>query len=99
MLLDVDTLQQKYPNPGSAQEGNEKRASYCVGGCLVLELGGSDGFPRGDTLRDYLLDANPALDPMEAMDYARGIIDANDDGRFSDAWNNLHEALAYPQEP
>lgn len=107
-MFTVEEIKARYPVPTRADDSGGK---YCVGGAFCLyayehgmvptffvdEEEEPLPFPGVIDVKDYLMVANPALLGFSAKtySYAFSIIEANDEGRFSDAWNTLAEALAW----
>lgn len=70
--------------------------SYCVGSAPVnYATGLKSTFPLSPAIRGALLIINPKLTYEAAHEYAHGIINNNDHGRFNAAWQQLELALRY----
>lgn len=80
----------------------DKRGGYCVGGALWLFLKDTElnmdlgtSFPNIYELEVILCEANPALTPELAEQYAHDIIKSNESTNMEYAWTHLDRALSH----
>jgi len=96
-MLTVEMIREKYPEPRVVNirpEGNAGRG-YCVGGAFLLTQGDDcNPWPLDVDIARGLRRANPTLDKFDALEIAREIVLANDNGHFETAWKLLGQALS-----
>jgi hypothetical protein len=91
--MNVSEIRARYPRPVTTRNSVD---SYCVGGAFCLSVGYRARFPRKEFLTMILPEANPHLSGLQALRFARLIVQANDAGDFEAAWKHLNAALVWP---
>lgn len=104
MWNNVMEFHQMFPQLLSPWMGmdQDRKGLCCVDGILAMVVWGildpwdahvGLRFPNQWTLTQALMDANPWLPESKAWEYAGRIIEQNDNGRFSEAFDDLKSAL------
>ena len=100
----IDEIRDTYPHPQRQSALEINPLAYCIfGACMAWhgleELNtGLPGFPDANDTMCMLLALNPPLGVRQAYTLAIEGIEANDEGRFEDAWAILAYALEEGQE-
>jgi hypothetical protein len=83
-----------WPTPEPAGEAPYSGDHYCLMGAVARVLGRPENtFPGFEAGAEMLREANPALNPDDALDYVDYIVDAADAGDIVEATRILDEAL------
>lgn len=85
-------LRANYPAPRRIPLGKWPDNTYCIGGVLCLGVGYNTPFPEAIELAD-VLQRYYGFDEVSAWEYAREVIQANDEERWEDAWGFVKLAL------
>lgn len=100
----VDIIRYAYPYPTRGYESMSEY-DYCVGGAFCLYMSDNDKsfrnnlsgpgtktFPTLELLTNAIMLAT-SMNNADAADFAQRIIECNDIGEYSEAWNWLDKAL------
>ena len=101
--LTIAAIRAAYPEPRQAWHDPSPghTGDYCVGGAFCLSSGiwsAGKTFPSPSDLAQTFELMIPTLSAEQAFDYAKEIIDANDEGQFEEAWEILGEMLEWQEE-
>ena len=97
--LTMREIRALYPSPQIASPRCRLGLGYCVGGAFILAAGVihdpiKHRFPEATTLTYYLRYVNPRLTHKTAASLASKLVEANDKGKFEEAWDYLDQALS-----